>query len=445
MRCINKSNALFESASKILPLGVTSNFRYWGPQKTLYLDRGKGAHVWDVDGNRYIDYRLGFGPAILGHSDDRVNEAVAEAICQGQTFALNTALEVQVAQKLTQLCPSLEMVRFANSGTEATMHAVRLARAYTRREKIIMFEGQYHGLHDYVMFTSAIGGDWSSSRYSPVAIPISSGIPEAVRNMVVMLPYNDLEELEAEIDQSWHDIAAVLVEPILGNAGGILPEPGWLELIRRLCDEYDIVMIMDEVKTGFRIARGGAQEYFGVTADLVTYAKALGNGYPVAAFGGKRDIMEQIGRGVSHGGTYAGNRVGMAAANAVLDIITQTDALATVAQRGRELMAMLHEVLSRAGAPCVVAGHPSMFSLWFAEKAPKEYRDWLHVDTALYHKIATGLIERGVMPDPDQVEPWFICAALSEQDIANTAAALEDTLREVLHRNGVAARHFVMA
>lgn len=445
MRCINKSNTLFESASKILPLGVTSNFRYWGPQKTIYLDYGKGAHLWDIDGNRYIDYRLGFGPAMLGHSDDRVDDAVCEAIRQGQTFAINTALEIQVAQKLTQLCPGLEMVRFANSGTEATMHAVRLARAYTRREKIIMFEGQYHGLHDYVMFTSAIGGDWSSSRYSPVAIPISSGIPEAVRNMVMMLPYNDLDELEAEIDQSWHDIAAVIVEPILGNAGGILPEPGWLELIRRLCDEYDIVMIMDEVKTGFRVAKGGAQEYFGVTADLVTYAKALGNGYPVAAFGGKREIMEQIGRGVSHGGTYAGNRVGMAAANAVLDIVAETDAVATVAQRGRELMAALNEVLSHSGLPFVVAGHPSMFGIWFAEKAPKEYRDWLHVDTALYHKVMTGLIERGVMPDPDQVEPWFISAALSEQDIADTANALEDTLQEVLHRNGVASKYFVFA
>ncbi len=445
MRCIAKSNALFEAVSKVLPLGVTSNFRYWGADKTIYVDQGKGAHLWDVDGNRYIDYRLGFGPAILGHSDDRVDDAVCQAIHRGQTFAINTPLEYQVAQKMIAMCPGLEMVRFATSGTEATMHAIRLARAYTRREKIIMFEGQFHGLHDYVMFTSAIGGDWSSSRYSPVAIPISSGIPEAVRNMVLMLPFNDMEELEDEVEQSWHEVAAIIVEPILGNCGGILPEPGWLEMIRRLCSEYDIVMIMDEVKTGFRLARGGAQEHFGITADLVTYAKALGNGYPVAAFGGKREMMEQIGQGVSHGGTYTGNRVGMAAASATLDILANTDALDIIAERGGELQTVIREVLGRTGLPFVISGHPSMFSFWFAEEAPKEYRDWLATDRRLYEKMAEGLIERGVMPDPDSREPWFICAALSPQDIADTATALEDTLREVVQRNGLAAKHFVFA
>lgn len=445
MRCITKSNLLFESASQVLPLGVTSNFRYWGRDKTIYLDRGKGAYLWDVDGNRYIDYRLGYGPAILGHSDDRVDEAVGAAIRLGQNFALSTPLEQEVARQMIAMCPGLEMVRFANSGTEATMHALRLARAYTRREKIIMFEGQFHGLHDYVMFTSAIGGDVHSSRYSPVAIPFSSGIPEAVRNMVIMLPFNDLESLESEVEQSWHEVAAIMVEPILGNCGGILPEPGWLELIRRLCGEYDMVMIMDEVKTGFRLARGGAQEYFGVTADLVTYAKALGNGYPVAAFGGRREIMEQIGQGVSHGGTFAGNRVGLAAAHATLDLLAHTDALETIAGRGRELQAAIREVLERSGLPFVISGHPGMFSFWFAEKAPQEYRDWLATDHRLYGQIAQGLIERGIMPDPDSREPWFICAALSAQDIADTATALEDTLDEALHRQGIAARQFVFA
>jgi glutamate-1-semialdehyde 2,1-aminomutase len=441
MVCLAKSNALFESASKILPLGVTSNFRYWGPAETRYIERGKGAHLWDVDGNRYIDYRLGFGPVILGHSDERVDSAVCEAIRQGQSFALSTPLEEEVARQIIALCPGVEMIRFTTSGTEATMHAIRLARAYTRREKIIMFEGQFHGLHDYVMFTSAIGGDVHSSRYSPVAIPVSSGIPEAVRNLVIMLPFNDLETLEDEVEQSWHDVAAIIVEPILGNCGGILPEPGWLELIRRLCTENDIVMIMDEVKTGFRLAPGGAQEYFGVTADLVTYAKALGNGYPVAAFGGKRDLMEQIGQGVSHGGTYAGNRVGLAAAKATLDIVANTDALETVTERGRELQVAITEVLERTGVPFTVSGHPSMFSFWFSEEAPKEYRDWLVSNRPLYDHVASGLVERGVMPDPDSREPWFLCAAHSQQDIADTANALEDTLREVLRSYVVTAKY----
>jgi len=429
-----KSNILFKTASQKLPLGVTSNFRYWGEQETRYIDRGKGAHIWDVDGNRYIDYRLGYGPAILGHSDDRVDDVVSQAIRQGQSFAMSLPLEQEVAEQMIAMCPGVEMVRFATSGTEATMHALRLARAYTRREKFIMFEGQFHGLNDHVMFASAIGGDAYSNRYSPVAIPISSGIPEVLRSLVIMLPFNDLEILEDVVEQSWHEVAAILVEPILGNCGGIMPEPGWLALIRRLCDENGIVMIMDEVKTGFRLARGGAQEYFGVKADLTTYAKALGNGYPIAAFGGTRDIMEQIGRGVAHGGTFAGNRIGLAAARATLDILINTPALEIVAARGLELQAAITEVLERSGLPFVIFGHPSMFSFWFAEQAPKEYRDWLTSDKSLYDKVAAGLIQRGVMPEPDCREPWFICSALSVQDIAETAGALEDAVREALQR-----------
>jgi glutamate-1-semialdehyde 2,1-aminomutase len=434
MLSLTKSNAIFTSASKVLPLGVASNFRFWGDKETRYIERGKGAHIWDVDGNRYIDYRLGYGPAILGHSDDRVDNAVGEALQLGQTFAMSIPLEQEVAEKIVAMCPGVEMVRFTNSGTEAIMHVLRLARAYTRRQKFIMFEGQFHGLYDQVMFASIIGGDWESNRYSPVITPFSSGVPDVLRDLVIMLPFNDLEILADVVEQSWHDVAAILVEPILGNCGGIMPEPGWLESIRRLCDEYGIVLIMDEVKTGFRLAKGGAQEYFGVKADLVTYAKAMGNGYPAAAFGGQRDIMEQIGQGVSHGGTFVGNRVSMAATNATLDIIMKTNTLDIIAQRGRELQTAISEVLERTGLPFVVTGHPSMSIFWFAEEAPKEYRDWLASDRALYKKVAAGLIKRGVMPEPDSREPWFICAVLSSQDIAETANALEDTMRELSDR-----------
>jgi glutamate-1-semialdehyde 2,1-aminomutase len=282
------------------------------------------------------------------------------------------------------------------------------------------------------MFSAGGRNDWHSSRRSPAAIPFSSGIPDAIRGLVILLPYNDPETLERIVKQHWHETAAILVEPVLGNCGGILPQPGWLETIRRVCDEHGIVFIMDEVKTGFRLARGGAHEYFGVHSDLVTYAKALGNGYPIAAFAGKREIMQHIGQGVAHGGTYTGNRVGLAAASATLDVLAHTDALDTVAERGRELQAVITEVLGRTGRPFVVSGHPAMFSFWFAEQAPREYRDWVNTDHGLYDRVVGGLLKRGVMPEPDSREPWFMCSALSPQDIAETANALEDAAREAL-------------
>ena len=434
MSKLDQSHKLFRSAAEVLPLGVSSNFRSWGDETTRFIDKGKGAHIWDVDGNRYIDYRLGYGPVILGHGDERVDTAVYEAVQRGVTFAMSIPEEQQVAEKMVAMCPGVEMVRFANSGTEATMHALRLARAYTGREKFVMFEGQYHGLHDNVMYAANIGagGGWSSNRNSPVIYPFSSGIPKSTQELIIMQPFNDCELLERKIKQSWSEIAAILVEPLMGNCGGIMPEPDWLPTIRRLCDEYGIVMIIDEVKTGFRLGKGGAQEAFGVKADLATYAKAMGNGYPVAAFGGKKEIMSQLGRGVSHGGTFTGNRMGMAAANATLDILQNTDALAQVNQNGLALQAAIDEVLQRYSLEYIISGHPSIFIFWFAEDAPQEYRQWKLTDHSLYDKVAAGLIERGVMPEPDSREPWFMCAALSEQDIADTAEALDASVRAAL-------------
>jgi glutamate-1-semialdehyde 2,1-aminomutase len=433
MLTLTKSHNLFATAAQVLPLGVTSNFRYWGKEETRYIARGKGSHIWDVDGNNYIDYRMGYGPVILGHADERVDTAVTNAIHQGTTFAMSIPEEQIVANQIVAMCPGVEMVRFANSGTEAVMHALRLARAYTNRPKFIMFEGQYHGLYDGVMFASSIGMDgYSSNRYSPVVFPISSGVPERFRELVIILPFNDSELLESVVEQSWHEVAAILVEPILGNCGGIMPKEGWLQTIRRLCDENEIVMIMDEVKTGFRLAKGGAQEYFGVQADLVTYAKALGNGYPVAAFGGKRDLMEQIGDGVSHGGTFCGNRLSMAAAKATLDILQHTNALETVAENGRKLQDAISEVLDRFSIPYVIEGHPALFNIWFAEEPPYEYRDWKQSDHSFYDEVAAGLIQRGVMPEPESREPWFICESLTDEDIAHTAEALDAAVREAL-------------
>lgn len=437
MLTLTKSKALWQSAAQVLPNGVTSNFRFWGPEDTRYLERGSGAHVWDVDGNEYIDFRLGYGPNILGHGDARIDEAVIDAVRgNGNIFAMSLPIEQEVARKMVEICPCVELVRFCNSGTEATHHALRVARSYTSREKFIMFEGQYHGVHDGVLFTTMVRNDWiTTNRRSPVAVPISSGIPKAMQDLVIMLPFNDPETLERIVKQSWHEIAAIMVEPVLGNCGGITPEPGWLETIRKVCDEYGIVFIMDEVKTGFRLAKGGAQEAFGVTPDLATYAKALGNGYPVAAFGGKRELMKHITSGLVHGGTYCGNRVGMAAANATLDILINTNALETIYARGRELQSAWTEVLERFGIPFSVQGHPALPSFWFTEKPPREFRDYLLADHDLYGKVAMGLIERGVLPEPDAREPWFICEAHSHNDILEAANVLEDVMKVVVGKS----------
>ncbi len=434
MSGLEKSIEYHKSAIKSIPLGVNSNFRYWGPEDTRYISHGKGTYIWDVDDNRYIDYRLGYGPVILGHADDRVDEAVYTAMRKGQTFAMSIPLEQKAAEKIIAMCPGVDKVRFANSGTEATMHALRLARAYTGREKFIMFEGQYHGLHDNVMFASTVGegGSYKSNRRNPVTFPTSSGIPAQLKELILMLPFNDCENLERIVKQSGHEIAAILVEPLLGNAGGIPPSNEWLPTIRKVCDQYGIVMIMDEVKTGFRIGKGGAQEYFGVQGDLATYAKSMGNGYPVAAFGGKKEIMDQVGQGVAHGGTFAGNQVGMAAANATLDILMNTDALATIEKQGKKLQDAIAEVLKPTGLPFVFAGHPSMFMFWLAEKAPTEYREWVEMDHTIYDSVSNEMVMRGVMPEPDSREPWFLCASLSDQDIAETATVLEDSLKVVL-------------
>ena len=424
------SRAMFARAAKVLPRGVSSNFRYWGDDKTLVAARGKGAHLWDVDGNRYIDYRLAFGPIILGHAHDQVDASVRSAMENGIAFAMTNPYEVQVAEKISKLCPGVELLRFTSSGTEATMHALRTARAFTGRQKVLKFEGHYHGMHDYLLWSTYASPENLGARNDPIPVAASSGIPRSVLDLIITLPFNDRELLERTLKRTWFDVAAIIVEPIMGNCAAIEPLDGFLQFIRAQCDEYGIVMIIDEVKTGFRVAVGGAQELFKVTADLATYAKSLGNGYPVAAFGGRREIMDQIGKGVAHAGTYSANVVGMAAADAVLDILTGTDALEVIASRGRALQKGIGDVLEAADLPFVITGHPSMFGFMFTGSTPREYRDWANSDHQLYESIMGNLIQRGVMPDPDSREPWFLSAAHREEDVAETLTAFELAVKE---------------
>jgi glutamate-1-semialdehyde 2,1-aminomutase len=356
---------------------------------------------------------------------------VRQAVGEGVVYALSNQREIRVAEKLVAMCPALEMVRFANSGTEATMHALRLARAYTNREKVIKFEGQYHGMYDYMLFSTYAPPATFLSRYSPVPVAASSGIPKSIHELVITLPFNDFELLERTLRHTWFDVAAIIIEPIMGNCASIEPLPGWLEFVRSKCTEYGIVMIMDEVKTGFRVAPGGAQELYGVEPDLATYAKAMGNGYPVAAFGGKRAIMSLIGRGVAHGGTYTSNVIGMAAAEAVLDILEDGEVLDTIAQRGRLLQEGLKSIFQDAGIPLLLTGHPAMFGVNITDKPLTDSRAWAKTDHALYERIMGACVKRGVMPDIDPREPWFLCYSHSEEDINETLNVVEEAVREV--------------
>jgi len=426
-----KSQSLQKRAQKILPLGVNSNFRYWGDGLTPYVDKAKGAYLWDVDGRRFIDYRMAFGPIILGHAFDEVDAKVIEEIQRGSLFAMTGELEVEVAEMITAMCPAVEMVRFACSGTEATMHAIRVARAYTGRDIILKFEGNYHGFHDHTLWsTYAPTGAMGNAR-SPIPIPSSSGIPKSMREFIITVPFNDAEGFQRAMRSYGDQIAAVITEPCQGNCGGIEPQPGFLELIREETKKHGTVFILDEVKTGFRIANGGAQEYYGIQPDLATYAKALGNGYPVAAFGGSREIMSIIGHGVAQGGTYTNNKAGIAAAYATLKLLQTKPILKSIEGRGKRLMDGLKEIFEDNDISAVFSGYPAMFSFAFGVDAVTCQRDWVTSDQSMYEELIAKAIDRGVMPDNDAREPWFLCYSHSDADIDETLNVYAEIVKEV--------------
>ena len=415
-----KSHSLQKRAQKVIPLGVNSNFRYWGEELTPYVEKGKGAYMWDVDGKRYIDYRLAFGPIILGHAFDEVDAKVIEEIQKGSLFAMTGELEVALVEMIVEMCPGVEMARLACSGTEATMHAIRVARAYTGREVILKFEGNYHGFHDHTLWSTYSPIEAYGNRRSPIPVPSSSGIPKNLREMIITLPFNDFEGFERVMRSFGDQIAAVITEPCQGNCGAIDPQPGFLELIRKMTQEHGTVFILDEVKTGFRIANGGAQEVHRIKPDLATYAKALGNGYPVAAFGGKADIMSIIGHGVAQGGTYTNNKPGVAAAYATLSLMREKPILKTIAKRGQRLMDGLKDIFDENGIPAVMSGYSSMFSFAFGVEKVTCQRDWSQSDQDYYLRLADMAIERGVLPDHDAREPWFLCYSHTDADIDET-------------------------
>jgi len=429
-----KTAEWYRRADAALVNGVSSGFRYWGPDDTFVIQRGDGAHVEDMDGNRYIDYQLGFGPVILGHAHPAVSSAVAEAAASGTTFAMTSAREVEAAELFKQAVTWVDRLRFTNTGTEATMHAIRLARAVTGRELMLKFEGSYHGAHDYVLFSTAGSpAGTMGSRRSPVPYQTSSGIPEAIRSLVRTLPFNDLDAVERLLARDGHRIACVLVEPVMGNFFGLMPHDGYLEGLRRLCDDHGVVLIFDEVKTGFRIALGGAQEWFGVTPDLATFAKSMGNGFPVAAVAGREHVVGAwADGGVMQAGTYSGNGLSAAATAATIRELLSGEPLAAVDRAGKALMEGIRGISGEKGVPTQVLGTPSMFGIFFGDEAPRDFRDAGGHDEELYSKVVMGMISRGVLPCDDAREPWFISAAHGDAEVEQSLTAFDEALGEAL-------------
>ena len=429
-----KSSAFFKRALDVIPYGVNSNFRYSGDDETLVVDVAKDGYVYDFDGKRYIDYRLGWGPIIVGHADPFVNGRVKTAIDKGISFAATQAYEVSVAERIIQMNPGVDKVRLSNTGSECTMHALRLARGFTGRDVVLKFEGSYHGAHDYVLWSTASGDiKQVGDRQNPRAYKQSIGIPEVMRSLVQLCPWNDVEVLGDILQKRGEEIAAIIVEPILGNGNGLMPQPGFLEFLRQQCDQYGIVLIFDEVKTGFRIAPGGARELFNVIPDLSTYAKALGNGYPIAAIGGNEEIMKSMGPGkVFQGGTYTGNVVSTAAADATLELMQAGEVFSKIEKVGKTLMAGIDEILNRYNIPHVINGVPAMFGVCLAEKQPRDWRELFEADWDTLEAIHGYMIANGVMPEQDGFEPYFLCAAHTMEDAAQTLQAFEDGVKHVV-------------
>ncbi len=427
---------MLKRAHENMPLGVADSYRYWGEENTVFLSSMKGCTITDCDGQTFVDFRIAYGPVILGYRDQRIDNAVIDAITNvGAISGFSTGLDSDVVELVKSMCPNIEKMRFANSGTEAVIGAVRTARGYTKRNKIVVVEGGFHGLHDEVMWKSDVDNWDADSEQSPDIISFGGGIPANTRANQVSIPLNDFAALDAVFAQYGDDIAAILIEPIMGNCGSIASTQEYMQKLRDICDANNSLLILDEVKTGFRVAKGGAQELYGIYADLTTYAKAIGNGYPVAAFGGKAKVMDTISfasDGVTHGGTYTANMIALSAAKATLTVLKETDALATINRVGKDIQALLSRVFNKFNIEHCFAGPDSMFGVHLGSTVPQNYRDWKRTDSELYTAFAMNLIENGVMLEPDSREPWFICEAHQTIDFAWLEQVAEKSMADAL-------------
>ncbi len=420
------SIALQKEALRFLAGGVSSNFRYHTMPVPLCFERGEGPYLWDADGNRYVDYVLGNGPAILGHSPAGVLDAVRRSLDLGQAYTALHRGELDLAKRLTEIIPCADLVRFDISGTQADQIALRLARAHTDRSKVIKFEGQYHGWADNILASVAPALNEAGPREHPTTVLHSRGqLPNAADNLIVQ-PFNDLGILETTLAEQADDIAAIVLEPINCNSGVIEPVPGYLEGLRTLCDRYGVVLIFDEVITGFRVGLGGAQERYGVTPDLAVFAKAAAAGFAISIVAGRRDIMEGVMSGVVHGGTYNGITSSVAACSATIDELERDDGAAyrRMEDMGGRLIVGLNEIGQRRGLPLRAQGVGPIFTAVFTDNGPMtEYRDYKSSDEPTRLRFVEELQNRGVRTTARGT--WFMSAAHGEEEIDFTLDAAD--------------------
>ncbi len=421
---LERSKKLYEEALKLLPGGVSSPVRAVKPFP-FYTAYAKGSKIYDVDGNCYIDYCLAYGPLILGHANPVVKKAIEEQLEKGWLYGTPIELEVEYAKLITKLYDSIEMLRFVNTGSEATMSAIRLARGFTGRNKILKVEGSFHGAHDAVLVKAGSGA-------TTHGIPNSAGVPPDFVKNTLQVPFNDVEALAEIVEKNREELACVIMEPVMGNAGLILPEKDYLREVRKITEENDVLLIFDEVITGFRLALGGAQEYYGVKADLTTLGKIAGGGLPIGIFGGRREIMELIAPSgpVYQAGTFSGNPLSLIAGYTTVKFIMENKVLEKVNRTTKAIAEGIADQIEDSNIDCSIGYIASMFCVYFGE-TPKNYADALKLNKEKFLKFFWELLKEGIFFPPSQYECCFVSYAHSKEDVERTVEAVGVCLRRL--------------
>ncbi len=422
------SSSTFSAACNVIPGGVNSPVRAYKSVgiEPRFVDRAKGSNIWDIDGREYVDFVQSWGPMILGHGYEPVLDAVREQLERGTSFGAPTCVEVTAAEAVINAVPSIEMVRFVSSGTEATMSAIRLARGYTGREKFIKFDGNYHGHSDALLVAAGSG-------LLTLGIPSTPGVTQGAAGDTIVLPYNDLDHVKATLEAQGEQVAAIILEPIAGNMGVVPPKPGFLQGLRDLCDAHGVVLIFDEVISGFRVALGGAQELYGVTPDLTTLGKIIGGGFPVGAFGGKREIMEQLAPTgpVYQAGTLSGNPVAMVAGLATIEALSQPGVYDELDRKGKKLASGLCRAAGDSAIHTTCNRVGSMSTMFFTHLEVSNWSTASTSDTERYAKYFRGMLDRGFWLAPSQYEACFVSTAITDAQIDLFLEAASDVLKSL--------------